>query len=64
MIVRFTRYDTENPQDWVSLKAAFSDPHRADAEARRLNALVENKPQVQYFVKIVKFSNEDESLAG
>ncbi len=54
VIVRFTQYDTNNPADWFSIKAAYRDLVEAEREAMRLNALPQRRRPVKYFVKIVK----------
>jgi len=54
VIVRFTQYDTNNPADWFSIKAAYRDLDEAEREAMRLNALPQRGRSVRYFVKIVK----------
>jgi len=43
VIVRFTQYDTNNPADWFSIKAAYRDLVEAEREAMRLNALPQRR---------------------
>jgi hypothetical protein len=54
VIVRFTQYDTSNPEDWVALKAAYRELAAAEQEVVRLNALPQKGRPVRYFVKIVE----------
>lgn len=55
VVVRYTQYESDNPEHRIALKAAYFDIHRADDEARRLNDIAADD-LVRYFVKIVKLT--------
>lgn len=61
IVVRYTRYESDDPVHRVALMAAYRSPEEADSEAARLNSVARDSERVSYFVKIVKFSSEDGS---
>jgi hypothetical protein len=58
VVVRYTEYATEQPENRIALTDAYVDLAVADAEAHRLNAATSGKP-VTYFVKIVRLHVDD-----
>lgn len=72
VVVRYTRYDTDNIEMCVDMHSAFPNIHHADEEAQRLNAvvaenprlnvMVKGKPLVEYFVKIVRYYPVESAL--
>jgi len=53
VVVRFTRYESAGPEQWVDLMSWHTDLAGADAEAARLNQVRRNE-DVTYFVKILR----------
>jgi hypothetical protein len=60
IVVRHTRYDTDDPEQRIALMSAFIDPVKADAEASRLNSVAPDE-RVTYFVKIARLMHDAES---
>jgi len=56
VVVRFTRYESAGPEQWVDLMSWHTDLAEADAEAARLNQVRRNE-DVTYFVKILRNRN-------
>jgi hypothetical protein len=55
VVVRFSRYDTDDPRQLIDLKEAFNDHEEAEREVQRLNELVADKEHIQYFVLSTRY---------
>jgi len=55
VVVRYTRYETDNPAHRVDLMTAYLNVEEAEREAARLNTVARDPQLVSYFVKIAKF---------
>ena len=54
VVVRYTKYESDDPANRVALMAVYQSPDEADSEAARLNGVARDRERVTYFVKIVK----------
>jgi hypothetical protein len=66
VVVRYTKYESDDPEHRVALIAAYQSPDQADSEAARLNSVARDPERVSYFVKIVRLlpAGEDPRLAA
>lgn len=60
VVVRYTKYESDDPVHRIALMAAYQSPEQADNEASRLNGVARDPERVSYFVKIVKLFSEGE----
>jgi hypothetical protein len=60
IVLRYVEWADVEPADRIEVKALFSSPAMAAAEARRLNALPKRGPsRIWYFVKVFAATTSD-----